>query len=287
MKHLILGLLMSAVAGSAFADKMADDYFKDVPNPPLNRQENTGLRYSHDFSSDGRMATPPGLGEQGRLMFPLGSNPSIVCAVLQVCDIALQPGEQLNSLNAGDTARWDIQPAISGKDGVPQMHILIKPFDVGLQTTLFIATDRRTFHLRLKSHRSRFMPAVGFIYPEDQQAALQRARQEAAWKTASNVLPSGQQIDKLDFEYNISGDSPSWKPLRVYNDGTRTYIQMPASMAQGEAPTLLIVRDGEDTLVNYRLDGDRFVVDTIFDKAVLLTGVGRHQSKVVITRKQP
>ena len=73
----------------------------------------------------------------------------------------------------------------------------------------------------------------------------------------------------------------------MYNDGTRTYIQMPASMAQGEAPTLLIVRDGEDTLVNYRLDGDRFVVDTIFDKAVLLTGVGRHQSKVVITRKQP
>lgn len=85
---------------------------------------------------------------------------------MQVCDIALQPGEMINDLHAGDTARWNITPAISGSNGNERMHILVKPLDVGLQTTLFIATDRRTYHIRLKSHRTRYMPAVGFRIPK-------------------------------------------------------------------------------------------------------------------------
>lgn len=285
MKNTIFTLLMLASTG-VMADTISDAYFKNSSNPAINKQEAAGLRIARDFSSDGRMATSPGVGEQGRLMFPLGSNPSVVCSVLQVCDIALQPGEQVNSLNAGDSYRWNIEFAIAGKNGVPQYHILVKPHDVGLNTTLFIATDRRTYHIRLKSHRTKFMPAVGFIYPEDQQAALKKAQEEANWFRSSNVLSTGQSLTNLNFDYKIKGDNPPWKPLRVYNDGIRTYIQMPRTMAQGEAPTLLIVRDGENTLVNYRLEGDRFVVDTIFDQAVLLTGVGKHQSKVVITKQK-
>lgn len=84
----------------------------------------------------------------------------------------------------------------------------------------------------------------------------------------------------------MNGDNPAWKPLRIYNDNERTYIQMPTNMLKGEAPVLLIVRDGEKTLVNYRLVQDRFIVDTLFDEAILITGVGNNQSKVVIKRKK-
>lgn len=284
MKKLLLIFLL-ITSYTIRAEAIEDSYFKNIKNPKINRQESTGLRYAHEFSSDGRMAAPPGIAEQGRLMFGLNTTPSIICAVFQVCDIALQPGEEVNSVNAGDTSRWDIQMALSGQDGSSQYHILVKPFDVGLNTTLFIATSKRTYHIRLKSHSTQFMPAVGFIYPEDQQAKIQQLQQEAKRYKEFNELTTGQDINNLNFNYAISGDNPGWKPIRIYNDGVRTYIQMPANMSQGEVPTILIVRDGEDTLVNYRLENDRFIVDTIFDKAILITGVGRHQSKVVIKKQ--
>ena len=49
----------------------------------------------------------PVVGADGAIRFLFGATqPSMVCAVLQVCDVELQPGEQVNSLHLGDTARW-------------------------------------------------------------------------------------------------------------------------------------------------------------------------------------
>jgi type IV secretory pathway VirB9-like protein len=54
-------------------------------------------------------------GPNGSIKFLYGAQqPSIVCAVLQVCDVALQAGEQVNSINLGDTARWTVEPAVTG-----------------------------------------------------------------------------------------------------------------------------------------------------------------------------
>ena len=66
---------------------------------------------------------------------------------------------------------------------------------------------------------------------------------------------SGEYVGELDFDYRISGDG--LKPLRVYNDGVRTIIQMPRDMSRKEAPTLLVLNGGEEVMVNYRLQGDR------------------------------
>jgi len=37
-------------------------------------------------------------------------------------------------------------------------------------------------------------------------------------------------------------------------------------------------------MVNYRIQGLRYIVDSVFDKAVLLSGSGSSQEKVTITR---
>jgi type IV secretion system protein VirB9 len=76
----------------------------------------------------------------------------------------------------------------------------------------------------------------------------------------------------------------------------KTIIQMPRTMEQTEAPALLVVRgkDGffpwggkaEEILVNYRVQSDRYIVDTLFDKAILIAGVGPQQERVTITRGQ-
>ena len=55
--------------------------------------------------------------------------------------------------------------------------------------------------------------------------------------------------------------------------------------------TLLVVRreggvfeDDETVQVNYRIQGNRYIVDTVFDSAILIAGVGGNQDAVAIKR---
>jgi type IV secretion system protein VirB9 len=79
--------------------------------------------------------------------------------------------------------------------------------------------------------------------------------------------------------------------VRVYNDGVKTILEMPERMRQTEAPTLLVVRkDGrlfkkaDQVIVNYRVQRGRYIVDAVFDQAILVAGVGGNQEKVTIVR---
>ena len=69
----------------------------------------------------------------------------------QVTDIALQPGEALGAVAAGDTARWVIGDTSSGAGEDKRTHVLLKPYAAGLATNLVITTDRRVYHLALTS----------------------------------------------------------------------------------------------------------------------------------------
>jgi type IV secretory pathway VirB9-like protein len=48
-----------------------------------------------------------------------------------------------------------------------------------------------------------------------------------------------------------------------------------------------LVVNGKTELVNFRVDGSRYIVDRLFDKAVLVVGVGKKQTRVTITRETP
>ncbi|MEG1324374.1 MAG: TrbG/VirB9 family P-type conjugative transfer protein [Janthinobacterium sp.] len=79
-------------------------------------------------------------------------------------------GDQVNSIHLGDTARWTVEPAITGGGPAEVQHRIIKPLDVGLETSLIVNTSRRTYRLRRRSHRSEFMPRIAFTYAEDAAA---------------------------------------------------------------------------------------------------------------------
>jgi type IV secretion system protein VirB9 len=233
----------------------------------------------------------PVTGPAGSVRFVYGAQPiSVVCAVLQVCDIELQAGEQVNNLNVGDP-RFTVEPAISDVGAGEVQHLIVKPLDVGLETSLVVTTNRRTYHIRLRSHRTEFMPRVNFIYTEDAVAKWETIRARAVKEKQERTLPkTGEYLGDLNFNYKITGNA-AWKPLRVYNDGSKTILQMPSAMAQAEAPTLLVVRKGgtlftdeETVMVNYRVQGDRYIVDTIFDQAILIVGVGSSQDRVNIVK---
>jgi len=213
--------------------------------------------------------------------FSEGSLYQLYAAPERVTDIALQPGEALISVAAGDTARWVIGDTSSGDGGTRRTHVLVKPFSAGLATNLIITTDRRAYHLALKSTAGTAMIAMSWSYPQDALLALRResVEREAAEPVASGIVP-----ERLCFNYTITGDRPAWRPLRAFDDGRRTYIEFPASLTTGEAPPLFLVgAGGEVQLVNYRLQGRFYVVDRLFGTAELRLGLKR-QDVVRISR---
>ena len=202
----------------------------------------------------------------------------------RITDIALQPGETIVSVAAGDTVRWTVGDTTSGIGESKRVHILVKPFSAGLRTNLVIATDRRTYHLQLESTPATAMAAISWTYPHDELIALRRQRDAAV---AATPIASGLSVESLNFNYAISGDKPAWRPLRAFDDGRQTYIEFSPAIAVGEAPPLFVIgEDGEAQLVNYRVAGRYYVVDRLFGVAVLRLG-GKKQQIVRITAAQP
>jgi len=199
----------------------------------------------------------------------------------QVTDIALQPGEVLGAVAAGDTARWVIGDTASGSGDSKRTHVLVKPFAPGLSTNIVITTDRRTYHLALTSADRVAMVALSWTYPQDALIAFKAAQERAV---AAQPVASGVQVDQLHFNYVVSGDEPAWRPLRAFDDGRQTFIEFPPSLSVGEAPPLFLVdANGTTTLVNYRVHGRFYVVDRLFDAAELRLGL-KHQDVVRISR---
>ena len=294
MKKSLFALLLgasSAIAPAAPGDHLTDLYFSDK-NPTLTQQEKAAIAIAEKWKNPRAKGVAPVTGPNGSIKFLYGAQqPSIVCAVLQVCDVALQAGEQVNSINLGDTARWTVEPAVTGSGAGEVQHLIIKPLDVGLETSMVVTTNRRSYHLKLRSHRTQYMPQVSFTYPEEAMAKWEAIKTREGRDREDRTMPGTREyMGNLSFEYEVSG-SAAWKPVRVYNDGRKTIIQMPSTMAQTEAPALLVVRkdggvftDDETVMVNYRVQGDRYIVDSVFDKAILIAGVGSSQDRVTIQR---
>ena len=205
----------------------------------------------------------------------------------RVTDIALQPGETVTAVAAGDTTRWTVGDTTSGSGPEKRSHILVKPFSAGLKTNLIITTNRRAYHLALESTAATTMAAISWTYPQDQLLALQRT---AAAAEAAAPVASGLAIEDLRFGYRISGDDPPWRPRRAFDDGRQTFIEFPAAVAQDEAPPLFVLGStGDAQLVNYRVAGRYYVVDRLFEAAELRLG-DKKQQVVRISRataKQP
>jgi P-type conjugative transfer protein TrbG len=199
----------------------------------------------------------------------------------RVTDIALQPGEAIISVAAGDTVRWTVGDTTSGTGDAKRVHILVKPFAAGLNTNLIITTDRRAYHVQLESTATTAMAALSWIYPQDELIAIRRAAEQ---ERATTPVASGLAVDQLYFGYVISGDNPPWRPLRAFDDGRQTYIEFPASIGVGEAPPLFVLGPtGDAQLVNYRVAGRFYVVDRLFDAAELRLGA-KKQAIVRISR---
>jgi P-type conjugative transfer protein TrbG len=260
------------------------------PSAPLDAKERRAVLLARRWRNRREMPQP---GEDGVVRFLFGATlPTVVCAPLQICNLALQPGEVVHDVQVGDSVRWKISPSISGSGSEQTTHLIIKPVDAGLVSSLNVATNRRTYAIKLVSTQTEWMPLIAFNYPDDMQRQWSAYRQTVAFGAAANTLPTGENVANLDFGFQLSGENPGWKPLRVYTDGAKTYIEFPRTISFTSAPTLVALDNsggwfssGSTQMVNYRMVGDRYVVDRVLDRAELISGVGSDQTRVVITRE--
>jgi len=196
----------------------------------------------------------------------------------QITEIALEPGENLTGagpIAAGDTARWIIGDTESGSGITRRVHVLVKPTRADITTNLVITTDRRIYMLELRAGANPYMPAVAWAYP--QLPASQRAG-----VPATPVIPAAAA---RNYRYALSGDNPPWRPIAVYDDGRRVYVEFPRGIVQGEMPPLFVIgSEGELQIANSRIYQNILIVDRLFGAAELRLGSGDRQQKVRISR---
>ena len=196
----------------------------------------------------------------------------------QITNIALEPGESLTGagpIAAGDTARWIIGDTESGSGVTRRVHVLVKPTRADITTNLVITTDRRIYMLELRAGANPYMPAVAWAYPQPP------ASQRQGVPTAP-IIPDRAA---RNYRYVLTGDNPPWRPITVYDDGRRVYVEFPRGIVQGELPPIFVIgSEGELQIVNSRIHQNILIVDRLFGAAELRLGSGDRQQTVRIVR---
>lgn len=215
--------------------------------------------------------------EPGRL-YTVHASPHFLTA------ITLRPGEKLISKAAGDTIRWVLGETVQGAGASQQVIVMVKPIRGNLRTNIILTTDQRTYLLDARSYEGdTYTSVISWNYPQEEMRDAQAARAAEA----QSVVASGLAIDQLHFGYDVRtvhSRKPSWQPIRVFDDGLKTYIQFPTNMAATQAPPLFLIGpDKQVQLVNYRYLGGYYIVDRLIDVAELRLGE-KNQTVVRITR---
>lgn len=232
----------------------------------------------------------PAPGKDGRILYTYGSGlPTVVCAPLRVCVVELEAGEKvLGEPHLGDAVRWIVAPAVAGQAEAVTPMIVVKPKQVGLDTNLLVTTDRRAYYFRLISKPDEYLARVAFAYPDDEvrkwqvHLAEQEQRRKAE-RDAAQIAPV-ETLESLYFDYRIEGVNTQIRPVRVVDDGKKTFIQMTADAAHREAPVLVVIGPDGPEMVNYRVKGDIYIVDRLFERGALLLGVGKKAQRAEIIR---
>jgi type IV secretion system protein VirB9 len=189
-------------------------------------------------------------------IYELYTNPNFVSTIL------LEPGETLNNIAAGDTSRWLVTQAEAETDNDGRTIVMVKPQAGNLRTNIVLITDRRTYLVEA-------IAGAGGVYSA--QIAWRYPQATAAASATSGTSP----MSDFNFNYRVRttrGRAPAWAPARVFDDGRRTWVEFAPGVAASEmAPLFVITPDGAE-LVNYRVQGQRYMVDRIFDVAELRLG---------------
>ncbi len=259
--------------------------------------------------------------------FPFGHRqPTLICAPLRICSIVLEQGETVLDVLSGDTQHWQTFESYTGPGGSTPI-VGVRPMldfefaeTCDKSTNLLITTDRRVYDVQLEllpcseseasdpnPHRA-YHRQLSFYYPDDllrswHTRAELRALQ--AQVIAENQPPpqptrldAASGVDKLNWNYRIRSQRAKnpfkavprfpWRPRAVFDDGVRTYIQLPPEAR--DLPAVFEVSGGEDAIVNFTpaaADPTLLVLPHVADHLVLVLPQGKKRARLHLLNEGP
>lgn len=266
VRLLFIATAMVAVSMPAFAERRyANAAYAQTPLEALAAANAASRQHpTHAGFDDARQV----YGYEPGKIYELYTNPSYISTIL------LEPGETVSTIAAGDTSRWMVTEADGESEGDARTIVLVKPRAANLRTNIVIITDRRTYLVEAVSQAgSAYSAQVAWSYPETLRGSANRS-----------------PIANINFNYRVRttrGRTPIWSPVRVFDDGRRTWVEFSPNVASSDMPPLFVVTADGAELVNYRIQdgpsGQRYMIDRIFDCAELRLGT-RAQTIVRIER---
>lgn len=299
----ILGL--AGCQSTMKSDDFHADYQHPVDPPVVSREEVTipmlsppvkatfgletqaeVLKVYQEYSKKGIAHTIHG---DGFVTYPYDAyqKPIIQCAPFYLCVVELEEGEVINDIALGDSAHWQVSTALIGTEDQGSYQVSVKPTLENIATDMVITTNRRHYHLGLVSQTGKVSEIVSFYYPADTlKSAIQKGhhafKNHEKANPEQNALSLMKRASQMNFHYRIHGDNPLWKPVRAFDDGEKTYIEMSAKSQHTELPVLYALQNHEKQLINYRYHEPYFIVDGLVEKLYFIAGSGKNETQVVI-----
>ena len=243
------------------------------------------------FKQYAKTGKAPNIKTDGFIRFAYNpmQQPIINCMPFQQTVITLEPGERFTSITSGDPQNLSYMVAVSGSStGTETQQVLVKPGVSQMSTNLIIATDRRIYNILVVVGASKktITRNVGFWYPDEMLNKVNENIQKKNDVDMNAEKMPQLNLAKANFNYKISGDDPSWAPVRVFDDGKRTWIEFPQGVDSKNVPTVLIQSDSDQFLkYNQSYYSPYMIIDGIFGRAKLVAGVGGDQVQVDIYNK--
>lgn len=212
-----------------------------------------------------------------------------------ITDIRLKPGENIASspiVNDGGSS-WQFTMGTSVENGVAVQHLFVKPTTVGLDTSMIILTDQRTYYFRIASFPKSYMTALRFRYPtassegyfvaEDFENFIEESKTNVAEADSFTV-----DLNTVDYGYQIkvTKGKPVWTPQLVFSTDTKTFIQLPPSVMNSmDMPSVYVMRDNTESLVNWRMKGNMYQIDTVITTNEAIRLKSGEKEQVTVTKK--
>jgi type IV secretion system protein VirB9 len=172
-----------------------------------------------------------------------------------ITSIQFAPGENVESVQVGDSESWQIVRLDRGD------VLSVKPLIEGAYTNMTVYTNLRPYTFELRARTARVGSPdlnyrVSFRYPQEEarvrNAAIERAERPK------------------DFNYFAAGDAAAIKPVQVYDDGRRTIFVFPDNARR---PGIFLVGpDGRESIVNVRHAENASIVDRVSDRWTIRIG---------------
>jgi len=183
--------------------------------------------------------------------------------------------ESILDVQGGDEAGWTVHI-----DKALLNILTIKPTLFDSNTNLAVVTndknnEKRIYHFHLmmgaasKVNEGEATYAIEFVYPDKEKAILEKTL-NFLQRQKDSILNVAKKPSDYHWEYSFSGNK-TILPLHVFDDGQFTYLQLRPAQT---VPSVFAVdnKQGEESVVNTRIEGDYLVIQQIAPQFTLREG---------------